>query len=86
MLDILRHMPRSIFSDKQTSAICWAMSSLGVPSLPSQYILKNSNNKMHDKYGIRTIRYNGALGHIYYANDLLQIIAQVRYSVYLLIE
>ena len=78
MLDILRHMPRSVFSDKQTSAICWAMSSLGVSSLPSQYVLKNSTNKMHAKYGIRTIRYEGALGHIYYVNDLLQLIAQVR--------
>ena len=77
ILDILKHIPRSLFSDKQTSAICWAMSGLGVPSVPSQYILKRTLEDIQKVYGVKTIRCQGALGHIYYINDFCQIISQV---------
>ena len=58
------------------------MTTLGVSGIPSQYIIKNTLIDLHTSYGIRTIRYQGMLGHIYYVNDFLQLITQVNSSLF----
>ncbi|THH17637.1 hypothetical protein EW146_g3214 [Bondarzewia mesenterica] len=76
VLDVLRHLPRSLFSDSQMEIISWGMLHLGIDDLPSVSWLKDMSNVLQDLFGIRTIRYEGALGHVYYTNSLEDMIAQ----------
>ncbi|KAI6116436.1 hypothetical protein F5141DRAFT_1187659 [Pisolithus sp. B1] len=62
ILDILRHLPR--------------LSILGVDNIPSTRVLKDIDNSLQSQYRIPLVRYQGALGHIYYVNYLPSIIAQ----------
>ncbi|XP_006464096.1 hypothetical protein AGABI2DRAFT_120883 [Agaricus bisporus var. bisporus H97] len=61
VLDVLRHLPRSVFSDSQVERILWGMNALGVNFLPSVIQLKDSNVHLQNTHGIRTIRYEGKL-------------------------
>ncbi|KAI6039086.1 hypothetical protein EDC04DRAFT_3012242 [Pisolithus marmoratus] len=76
ILDILRHLPRSLFSDAQLQVILWGLSVLGVDNVPSTRMLKDIDSSLQSQYGIPSVRYEGALGHIYYVNHLPSIIAQ----------
>lgn len=78
-MDILKHLPRQNFSDRAYSSIHWVLHCLGVVNAPTIAQQKRIRQSLQSKYGIKTIRYQGALGHIYYVNDLAKIIAQVRY-------
>ena len=53
------------------------MFNLGVSDLPSTLGLKDTVNALQERYGIRTNRHEGALGHIYYTNSLADQISQV---------
>lgn len=77
VLDVLRHLPRCAFSVKQNAAIHWAMLALGVPDLPSDYDIDRTSKALQQLLGVQSIRYQGAMGHVYYVNDLAQLIAQV---------
>ncbi|KAL0575042.1 hypothetical protein V5O48_006915 [Marasmius crinis-equi] len=76
VLDILRHIPRCAFSRKQNEAIHWAMVALNVENLPSSRVMDTIDSELQSLCGIRTIRHEGKLGHVYYTNDLSGIIAQ----------
>ncbi|KDQ05660.1 hypothetical protein BOTBODRAFT_182352 [Botryobasidium botryosum FD-172 SS1] len=76
VLDILRHIPRCAFSRKQNTAIHWAMMALGLEDLPSDRVMDGIDRSLQDLCGIQSLRYAGALGHIYYINDMAAIIAQ----------
>ncbi|KAJ3009280.1 hypothetical protein NUW54_g2837 [Trametes sanguinea] len=69
-------MPRCAFSVKQNTVIHWALSALGVKDVPSSDVTDRVLKTLQDICGVASIRYEGALGHIYYANDLAGIIAQ----------
>ncbi|KAF8150578.1 hypothetical protein B0H34DRAFT_801520 [Crassisporium funariophilum] len=76
VLDILRHIPRSAFSRSQNETIHWAMSALGLSNLPSDRVMDDIDRALQDVCGIESLRYKGALGHIYYTNDLAGLLAQ----------
>ncbi len=76
-VEIVAHLPRTSFSEKQNAVISWAMQVLGVPHVPSPGVMRDTINLLQSQCGIRTIQYQGALGHVYYANDLCAMIAQV---------
>ncbi|KAI0311751.1 hypothetical protein OF83DRAFT_1087477 [Amylostereum chailletii] len=76
ILDILRHIPRCSFSDRQNSAIHWAMGAAGITDLPSERSMKEVDRALQRLCGIQTLKYYGALGNIYYMNDFAAIIAQ----------
>ncbi|KAJ3897568.1 hypothetical protein F5879DRAFT_910507, partial [Lentinula edodes] len=76
VLDILRHIPRCAFSRKQNIAIHWAMLALGVPNLPSDRTMDDIDKEMQRLCGVQSIRYEGKLGHLYYANDFAALISQ----------
>ncbi|KAI6104848.1 hypothetical protein EDD16DRAFT_1694562 [Pisolithus croceorrhizus] len=76
ILDILHHLPCSLFSDVQLQVILWGLSILGVDNIPSTRVLKDFDNSLQSLYGIPSVHYQGALGHIYYVNYLPSIIAQ----------
>lgn len=77
ILDVIRHLPRSVFSDKQMEVILWSHRSLGISEVPSVFVLKTIDKHLQSCCGIETIRYKGPLGHVYYINDLGTILAQV---------
>ncbi|TFK46156.1 hypothetical protein OE88DRAFT_1638675 [Heliocybe sulcata] len=76
VLDILRHLPRCAFSERQNAAIEWAMRVLGLHYVPSQRTMKDVERALQQLCGVDSIRYSGALGHVYYANDFARLIAQ----------
>ncbi|VDB83188.1 unnamed protein product [Peniophora sp. CBMAI 1063] len=76
VLDILRHVPRSAFSDKQNQVIHWALSVMGVADVPSDRSMKDITRVLQRLGGVRTLRFEGALGHVYYTNELSAIISQ----------
>ncbi|KAI0071553.1 hypothetical protein K474DRAFT_1712363 [Panus rudis PR-1116 ss-1] len=76
ILDILRHIPRCAFSERQNIVIHWAMRALGLNDIPSEKSMQRIDKALQDICGVDSIRFKGALGHIYYANDLAALIAQ----------
>ncbi|KIJ44711.1 hypothetical protein M422DRAFT_47137 [Sphaerobolus stellatus SS14] len=77
IVDVLRHIPRIAFSDAQFKTVLWAFGVLSVSDVPSISVGKEIDKALQASCGIETWRYQGKLGHIYYANDLAGIIAQV---------
>lgn len=53
------------------------MDMLGIDNVPSLTRLKDIDRMLQSFCGVRTIRYEGNLGHVYYGNNLGDIIAQV---------
>jgi hypothetical protein len=76
-LDILMHLPRSVFSQKQLDLFLWLLKVNDVDDVPSVKSMQSLNAALQGMCGIESIKYKGALGHMYYMNSLPQIIAQV---------
>lgn len=76
-LDILMHLPRSVFSQRQLDLFLWLLKVNDVDDVPSVKSIQSLNALLQSLYGIDSIPYKGALGHNYYVNSLAQIIAQV---------
>ena len=57
--------------------ISWGMFNLGISDLPSNSGLKETVHALQERFGIRTHRREGALGHIYYTNSLADQVSQV---------
>ncbi|KIJ47110.1 hypothetical protein M422DRAFT_164417, partial [Sphaerobolus stellatus SS14] len=70
------HIPHIAFSDAQFKTVLWVFGVLGVSDVPSISVGKEIDKALQASCGIETRRYQGKLGHIYYANDLAGIIAQ----------
>jgi hypothetical protein len=76
-LDVLMHLPRSVFSHRQLELFIWLLKVNNVDDVPSVKSMQELNAMLQKLCGIESIAYNGALGHKYYVNSLAQIIAQV---------
>ncbi|KAJ4488656.1 hypothetical protein C8R41DRAFT_896160 [Lentinula lateritia] len=76
VLDILRHLPRSLFSDAQMDIILWGIASFGVSNAPSTDTTKSVGEYLQTLCGIKTERQKGPLGHVYYINQLAGLIRQ----------
>lgn len=72
------HLPRSVFSERQLDILLWLLQANGISEVPSVHAMKHLNRKLQDDSGVRTIEYNGTLGHKFFVNSLSDIIAQVR--------
>lgn len=77
-LDILMHLPRSVFSVKQLDLFLWLLRVNNVDYVPGVDGMKDLNKLLQRVCGIDTVGYDGILGHRYYVNNLGQILAQVR--------
>ncbi|KAJ7435966.1 hypothetical protein B0H11DRAFT_2256623 [Mycena galericulata] len=75
-LDVLMHLPRSVFSHRQLELFVWLLKVNKVDDVPSVKSMQELNAILQSLCGIESIAYNGALGHKYYVNNLAQIIAQ----------
>ena len=56
------------------------MLALGVPDLPSDHEVDRITKSLQRLLGVESIHYQGAMGHVYYVNDMAKLIAQVRYG------
>lgn len=77
-LDILMHLPRSVFSHRQLDLFLWLLKVNDVDEVPSVKSMQTLNDMLQTMCGVDSIKYKGALGHTYYVNCLSQIIAQVQ--------
>ncbi|KAK7007194.1 hypothetical protein R3P38DRAFT_3325581 [Favolaschia claudopus] len=75
-LDVLMHLPRSVFSHRQLDLFIWLLKVNNVDDVPSVKAMQELNVMLQTICGIESIPYNGALRHKYYVNSLAQIIAQ----------
>ncbi|CAK5266203.1 unnamed protein product [Mycena citricolor] len=75
-LDILMHLPRSVFSQRQLDLFLWLLKVNNIPYVPSIKQMQRLNLGLQKLCGIETIAYDGALGHKYFVNNIAQIIAQ----------
>lgn len=77
-IDILMHLHRSVFSERQLDILIWLLRINEVNDVPSVKTMKNLEDMLQSMCGINSIPYNGALGHRYYVNSLADIIRQVK--------
>lgn len=75
-IDILMHLPRSVFSQHQVDLLTWILHINGVQNVPSVRTLKTLEDGLQKICGIETLPFTGALGHKYYMNSLADIIRQ----------
>ncbi|KAJ3858427.1 hypothetical protein EV359DRAFT_52231, partial [Lentinula novae-zelandiae] len=75
-LDILMHLPRSVFSVRQLDLFLWLLRVNGIEDATSVKTMKELDTKLQNLYGIQTFKYKGAFGHLYYVNSLADIISQ----------
>ena len=73
----MRNLPRPTFSEKENSNMLWSYKAFGVNQIPSDDHVKTVAQVLQHLYGVSTISFKGALGHVYYLNNVLQLIAQV---------
>ncbi|KAJ3845757.1 hypothetical protein EV368DRAFT_70453 [Lentinula lateritia] len=65
-LDILMHLPRSVFSVRQLDLFLWLLRVNGIEDATSVKTMKDLDTKLQKLYGIQTYKYKGAFGHLYY--------------------
>ncbi|KAJ7842057.1 hypothetical protein B0H13DRAFT_1909984 [Mycena leptocephala] len=65
-LDVLMHLPRSVFSHGQLELFIWLLKVNNVDNVPSVKSMQELNLMLQKLCGIESIAYNGALGHKYY--------------------
>ncbi|KAJ3809763.1 hypothetical protein EV368DRAFT_89490 [Lentinula lateritia] len=75
-LDILMHLPRSVFSVRQSELFLWLLRVNGIQDATSVKTMKDLDAKLQGLYGIQTFEYKGAFGHTYYVNSLADIVSQ----------
>lgn len=55
---------------------------MGIHDVPSNFEVNRVVKTLQELCGVQSIRYEGALGHVYYVNDLAGLIAQARRNHY----
>ncbi|KAH6876645.1 hypothetical protein BKA70DRAFT_1128177 [Coprinopsis sp. MPI-PUGE-AT-0042] len=75
-LDILMHLPRSAFSEKQLDLFVWLLTVNNVDGVPTVRRMKESNKLLQRLCGIETLEYTGAFGNMYSVNSLSQLLSQ----------
>ncbi|KAI0259241.1 hypothetical protein BC834DRAFT_833886, partial [Gloeopeniophorella convolvens] len=74
--DLIMNLPRSTFSTRQIDTIVWLLKENGASQVPSAKTIRDHNTALHNMCGIRTIQYDGALGHKFFVNSLADMISQ----------
>ncbi|KAM5539994.1 hypothetical protein V8D89_006326 [Ganoderma adspersum] len=75
-LDVLMHLPRSVFSQCQLDLFLWLLHVNGVEDIPSVRSMLSLNAVLQRACSVDSIPYKGTLGHNYHVNALDQIITQ----------
>ncbi|KAF9554000.1 hypothetical protein CPC08DRAFT_697168 [Agrocybe pediades] len=76
-LDVLMHLPRSVFSRKQLDLFLWLLRVNKVDDVPTVKYMTGLHKALQTTCGgVDTKEYNGRLGNWYHVNNLHQILAQ----------
>ncbi|KAF6758633.1 hypothetical protein DFP72DRAFT_887757 [Ephemerocybe angulata] len=75
-LDIMLHLPRSVFSNKQMDLFLWLLRMNGVGGRSSVKSFLRYCDETQKLYGVKSHLYEGSLGHRFYVNDLGQLLGQ----------
>ncbi|KAG8948452.1 hypothetical protein FRC03_000718, partial [Tulasnella sp. 419] len=51
-LDLLAHLPRSVFSEKQLDLLFWLLQINGVNHVPSVFVMKEDQKALQEMVGI----------------------------------
>ncbi|KIY71216.1 hypothetical protein CYLTODRAFT_487432 [Cylindrobasidium torrendii FP15055 ss-10] len=76
LLDLLMHLPRSVFSERQLALFTWILGEAGVRQVPSVNAMKDMNQRMQEMCGIETKAYRSENGNVYHVNDFARIVEQ----------
>jgi hypothetical protein len=76
-MEIMMHLPRSAFSERQVDLLAWLLTANGVANIASAKSMKFFNKILQESCGTRTIGYTSPFGNHSYVNSLCDIIAQV---------
>ncbi|KAI5996522.1 hypothetical protein F5J12DRAFT_907093 [Pisolithus orientalis] len=79
-IDILMHIPCSVFSQHQLDLLMWLLHINGIQDVPSVRTMKTLEDGLQKICGIETLPFTGAFGHQYYMNSFSDIIRQVENS------
>ncbi|KAH7917685.1 hypothetical protein BV22DRAFT_1025951, partial [Leucogyrophana mollusca] len=74
-LDVISHLPRANFSDKDLEVMLWLLQMNGVNEIPSVGQVKALSDFLDTTSGVQTKRYMGAFGHAYHVVRLQSLIA-----------
>ena len=85
-MHIVRENCQAFRKSFKRKIVYWALKALGVPKVPSDSMTKLIFESLQYYCGICSYQFEGAFGHVYYANDLCAIIAQVHLFLYGSIE
>ncbi|OSX60535.1 hypothetical protein POSPLADRAFT_1148718, partial [Postia placenta MAD-698-R-SB12] len=72
-LDVLMHLPWSVFSQRQLDLFLWLLRVNDVDDVPSVKTIQSLNAALQKMCGIETIPYKGALRHNYHEMSNLQV-------------
>ncbi|KAI6155653.1 hypothetical protein BKA82DRAFT_4326751 [Pisolithus tinctorius] len=75
-IDILMHIPHSVFSQCQLDLLMWLLHINGIQDVPSVRTMKTLEDGLQKICGIETLPFTGAFGHQYYMNSFSDIIRQ----------
>ncbi|KAI5988940.1 hypothetical protein F5J12DRAFT_922889 [Pisolithus orientalis] len=75
-IDILMHIPCSVFSQHQLDLLMWLLHIHGIQDVPSVRTMKTLEDGLQKICGIETLPFTGAFGHQYYMNSFSDIIRQ----------
>ncbi|KAI6144100.1 hypothetical protein BKA82DRAFT_4331110 [Pisolithus tinctorius] len=75
-IDILMHIPCSVFSQRQLDLLMWLLHINGIQDVPSVRTMKTLEDGLQKICGIETLPFTGAFGHQYYMNSFSDIIRQ----------
>ncbi|KAI6007742.1 hypothetical protein F5J12DRAFT_921093 [Pisolithus orientalis] len=75
-IDILMHIPRSVFSQHQLDLLMWLLHINVIQDVPSVRTMKTLEDGLQKICGIETLPFTGAFGHQYYMNSFSDIIRQ----------
>ncbi|KDQ25284.1 hypothetical protein PLEOSDRAFT_1027446, partial [Pleurotus ostreatus PC15] len=76
LVDIIKHLPRSLWSESQLEIYLWSLRMFGVNKVPSIQMVKDFEDDLQARCGIKTLRREGKLGNLFYLNDLAGIVSQ----------
>lgn len=82
-IDIIAHLPRTMFSDTDIEVLLWLLAVNGVKPVPSLRQVKASATLMQSLCGVSVKEYVGKHGHTYYVNSLESIIQLVRFTIWI---
>ncbi|KAF8958957.1 hypothetical protein BDZ97DRAFT_1667763, partial [Flammula alnicola] len=76
LLDVLDNLPRLRLSSSQLKMVMWVMKHCNPTDVPSFSSFRAKQRRLQKACGIKTVQHTSELGHIFYVNDIRDIISK----------